>query len=386
MRYLITTANDSINVSKFMKDGTEFEIVIFWENSEEAVEVDNIRPEDTAVIAIKDGHTGELVFRVLKQNGIPDDHIVDFYMIFDLYIPAMTADRVMVNPFYREYNGIILGLSHAEVGFLSDNFSMPTANLAVSSQDLFYNYMSLKYVTEKYPEKLKDVKYIIIDMYKYNYFNFDTSLSKMAIMYYSWGGFNKDPHNYGNNKNFKNSFEDVQEYLFALRTKRITQRTMEIWDEMFSFNVDSINKETFSAYYKSCDRSGVLTDADIEKYNYAPSNVAVRHEDTINENKKWFREIISYAKETFPGVKIYVIQMPMYEGGWIRSEKTYGLWKKDFEDIIRNTQKDLEFEYADMTCHPISRERNCWQDIEHLNYYGSIRFTSEINSKISINS
>ena len=54
MRYLITTANDSINVSKFMKDGTEFEIVIFWENSEEAVEVDNIRPEDTAVIAIKD--------------------------------------------------------------------------------------------------------------------------------------------------------------------------------------------------------------------------------------------------------------------------------------------------------------------------------------------
>ena len=386
MRYLITTAEDSVFVSKLMKQNAEFDVVVFWENSEEAVEIESITSEDIVIFAVRNEQTGSLIAEVLRGQGLSDDNIINFYKIFDLHIPSMAADRAMVNPFYREYNGIILGLSHAEVGLLSDNFRLPTANLAVSSQDLYYNYRSLKYVTEKYPEKLKNVKFLILDMYKYNYFNFDTSLSKMAIMYYSWGGFDKDPHHFEQNRNFSNCFEEVKQYLFAQRKKGITGKALDTWSELFDFNIDAISKETFSAYYKSIERGGVVTDSGIENYEYAPGNVMVRHEDTVKENEKWFREIIRYAKESFPDIKIYVIQMPMYEEGWKRSEATYGLWKEDFERIIFDAQKELDFEYEDMTQHPISKDRKCWQDIEHLNYYGSLKFTEVINSKIFIKS
>ena len=69
------------------------------------------------------------------------------------YIPAMRADRVMTNPLYAEYEGLILGISHAEVGIAANRMTGNWANLAVSSQDIFYNYKTLEYCIGKYWEK-----------------------------------------------------------------------------------------------------------------------------------------------------------------------------------------------------------------------------------------
>ena len=383
MRYLFTTAEESRFLSSFMKETTTFDVVVFWENSEEAIEIDNIKPGDQIVFALKGGEIDKIITQALLEKGITEDDIIDFYKIFDLHIPAMAADRVMTNPFYAEYNGIILGLSHAEVGLLSDNFDLPTANLAVSSQDLYYNLKNLQYVEEKYSEKLSDVRYMILEMYKYNYFNYDTSLSKLAIPYYSWGGYDKDPHNLAHNKNVTNSFEEIKQYIFMNRSRGVTAASIDAWRNLFDYDHSKVSKETYSSYYKCIDRSGIISDAEISGYDHNPGTVRNHYKETIEENIGIFNEIIDFAQKKHPGIRVYVLQMPMYKEGWERGKEYYLPWKDEFEKIINDSRREQVFEYHDMTMDDISLDRKCWQDTEHLNYYGALKFTKHINGMVN---
>jgi hypothetical protein len=154
MNYLITTFEDSYFVSQSLREDNLFDVVVLWENVNEAVEVDRIQSHDSVVVAIKDRPARELVLDCLRQKGIPNHMLLDFFGIYNANIPFMVADRVMSNPFYEQYEGIILGLSHAEVGIISDNLKIPFANLAVSSQDLFYDLETFQYVLDKYASKL----------------------------------------------------------------------------------------------------------------------------------------------------------------------------------------------------------------------------------------
>ena len=89
----------------------------------------------------------------------------------------------MLNPSHDSYDGVILGLSNVEVGVIPSQFKAAFCNLAVSSQDIYYNLKTLEYCYENYYEKLKNLKYAIVDLHDYNYFNFDTSLSNSAVKY-----------------------------------------------------------------------------------------------------------------------------------------------------------------------------------------------------------
>jgi len=37
--------------------------------------------------------------------------------------------------------------------------------------------------------KIEDLEYMVFDMFDYHYFNFDTSMSRNAHAYYTWGDF-----------------------------------------------------------------------------------------------------------------------------------------------------------------------------------------------------
>ena len=74
-------------------------------------------------------------------------------------------------------------------------------------------------IIDKYGEKIKNLKHIIIDMYDYEYFNFDTSLAKNIYRYFLWGGYNLDGHNMTRNKIYTNSLEEVRNYLLYSKYK-----------------------------------------------------------------------------------------------------------------------------------------------------------------------
>ncbi len=40
---------------------------------------------------------------------------------------------------------------------------------------------------------------------------------------------------------------------------------------------------------------------------------------------------------------------------------------------------EIPFKYLDLREHEMSRDRIYWQDAEHLNYYGALKFTEYLN-------
>ncbi len=379
MLYLITTNEDKDAVMSCVNEGVSFDSIILWENRKDAYRILDICNDDTVVLAIRIKQIFSLIREELSVR-MAAERIIDFYNIYSANIPFMTAKRVLGDQNYDEYNGIILGLSHAEVGIVAENLKYPTANLSVSSQDLFYNLISLIYAIDNYGDKIKNLKYLILDMYKYNYFNFDTSMSKMMYGYLIGGGYSEHPHNYSSNPNMVFSYERLLYLIFNEGVySGINQDTIASWSRFFHFDQSSVNKELLSNYPTLNTRNGIITDEELEQYNYSPSNVLKHFDDTIDENCALFEELIRVAKEFNPDIKIYVMQMPMYRPAWERSAKYYNPWKQEFENIIKSVQSKYDFEYLDWTCHPISEERRYWFDTEHLNYLGALKFTGCIN-------
>ena len=379
MNYLITTFEDSYFVSQSLREDNLFDVVVLWENVNEAVEVDRIQSHDSVVVAIKDRPARELVLDCLRQKGIPNHMLLDFFGIYNANIPFMVADRVMSNPFYELYEGIILGLSHAEVGIISDNLKIPFANLAVSSQDLFYDLETFQYVLDKYASKLRNLRYLVVDMYKYNYFNFDVSRSKMAYLYYSIGGFHKHPHHFDKNPFIHMPFENLIYQILNDKFGAFTDQNIKLWNNLFEVKKELMNARFYSNYPELHTRNKIVSEREIEEYNYHPSNVMKHFSDTMAENEQIFRMILKKAKEWNPNMRIIILQMPMLREGWERSKQYYEPWKAEFESIMNRLKKEVDFEYFDLTKHALSEERSNWYDVEHLNYLGALRFTDYLN-------
>ncbi|SCY05402.1 hypothetical protein SAMN02910292_00723 [Lachnospiraceae bacterium XBB2008] len=386
MVYMITTREDSYIPSTCLRENANLDIVIFWENSIEAREINAIGPEDIVIIAINDSDTVKLIKTVLDDHGVPAGCVIDFYKFFYAMIPFMRADRVMNDPGFPGYEGVILGLSHAEFGILADNLSVPMANLSVSSQDLYYNLQTFKYVMNKYSDRFSALNYLILDMYNYNYFNYDLSLSKIVAPYwYYGGGYNIDDHNYPDNKNFEYTLENIRDAIDKKLLSGITDDHIYLWTEFFDMECNHESRHEYYVNYPGIHkRSQMINEDIIRDFNYTPSNVVKRFESTIEENVRIFDEMLSYAREVNPDVKIYVLLMPVNAEAWeFGGKKEYLKWKPEFESIISRAKEKNDFFYLDMMDSELSHDTKSWYDTEHLNYYGAIQFTELLNSLLN---
>ena len=112
---------------------------------------------DIIVTAFSNINLGISIENIIKQYRAGSAVILDFFKLRQVSRPMIAADTAMTNPYYDCYEGIIMGLSHAEMGILPDRLGLGNvANLAVSSQDLYYNYVTLEYCYTKYYEKIKN--------------------------------------------------------------------------------------------------------------------------------------------------------------------------------------------------------------------------------------
>lgn len=380
--YLITREKDSELVASCLKENIEFDVILFWENVQEAKEILNISEVDFVVLAFRNSKETDFVLEILTQNGVPIKNIIDFYRIYNLHLPQMVVDRNMLVNGSETYNGAILGLSHTEVGIIEQNMSLPTVNLSVSSQDIYYDYVNMQYMIQQYDDRIRDLKYVIIDLYKYNYFNFDVSKSRMAHLYYAWSGQHTDEHNFYKNHIYDFSFEDLNKYLEYEKYPKKTNEALLGWERLFEFDLNKVTDEDLKKRSPIHSRNVIVTDEVVANYNYSPNNVIKRFDDTIEENKLYFDKLIQLIQGVNHDVKIYAVQMPMFCDAWKRAEEYYSPWKQEFYEIMEGYKQKYSIEFWDFTEHPIANERICWYDTEHLNYYGALKFTDFLNQKI----
>lgn len=318
---------------------------------------------------------------LITEYKINSKKIILFWKMYDAFLPVMVCDRIMKNPLHQNYEGIILGISHAEVGIIASKLKCNFCNLSVSSQDLYFQKKTLQYVIEQYPEKVRELKYAIIDLYDYQYFNFDTSLSKSAIKYLSWGGFNKDPHNFDKNKNFEYSYSQIMSYLENERFKGITQFDINVWESIFD-NIYSFNdyKGFDSNFSDITNRLKFVSDKDVDSYEYDSKTCLNIFNDTINENIGNLKQIFELLIGINPQIKIFTVMIPKYIKAEIRHYKYQEKHIAYFNDIIAELRKKYSFTHLNFKkISDISSHKNYYFDAAHLNYFGARVLTEELN-------
>lgn len=349
--------------------------MILWDIPQSVLLLNDMDWEQVSciVVAIKDMQMRNDI-KDLAMKYISEQKILDFWQMYNAIIPVRRVDRVLMNPCITAYEGLILGISHAEVGLISDLFKVPFANLAVSSQDIYYNLKALKYAVEKYGYKLQNVKYVILDMYRYNFFNFDVSRTSYAMNYYRWSGVFDDAHHFN-----ESECELLEKSILDKRLQGITEHKWNLWEDIFCDVHQMDGYRNFVTWRDIYLRNKIVEDKDVLEFDFNKSIVRERFEHTIQENIGYFKQLLLLIKELWPEAKILALSMPQYELNLKRSETFYAGWKQEFLKIIREMQKIIAFEYVDYTNHDIAKQKHYWYDYGHLNYAGAVRFTQEIN-------
>lgn len=369
---MITTTKEYEYISACLKIPIT---VINWENPKHVkiLTHTNWNEISCVVVALQNDTLRADIIKLIS-NYVPKQPIIDFYCFYKITVPLRHSERVLSNPCTKAFEGLILGISHAEVGLISDLLNVPFANLALSSQDIYYNYKTLQYAIKKYPHKLHNINYIIIDMFRYNYFNYDVSLSNNALEYFILSGIWDDPHHFDQTK-----YRISEDIVINQRFQGITNEKIDLFEKIFNDIHLIDNYKSFNTYPKLYTRNDVVNDDDVIKYDFNKSIVRKRFEKTINENIEYFKKMLILIHKTWPNAKIMLLHMPLYELALEKSNKLFLPWKKEFLDIITSLKNIVEFTYIDYTNHDISKNKLNWFDFEHLNYNGAINFTLEIN-------
>lgn len=252
---------------------------------------------------------------------------------------------------YEKIDGMILGPSQAEVGIVPERLSEGCfVNLALSSQDIYYNYATLRYCAAEHMEQISRMSALIIDMMDYCYFNYDVSLSREIRNYIRFGGI-EDPHNYYANKNYNKP-----------------------WEELVM--------EAHNDHPKPQNRSRIVKDSDLEQFPNSNALRTKRFETTIEENTMTFHRLLKLARDINPNMRIICLFLPRFYKTRERFSEVFARWNSEYMEILRESQKQYGFEFLDYTDHAITMRRDLYFDAPHLNVTGAKLFTNLLRSDL----
>lgn len=318
------------------------------------------------------------------ELNVPREKIIPFWQFYNATLPTRICDRIMMNPSHKGFDGVILGMGNAEVGIILSQLKASFCNLAVSSQDVYYNLKTLEYCYENYYEKLKNLKYAIVDLNDYNYFNFDTSLSASVVKYLGSGGYNLDAHNFANNKNYNGEYSAYVEQIENFNLDGLNEVNIAQWSLNFSNVHELDNFEGFNSVYNDLSfRKNIVNDQQVASYAYERASVVQVFEKTVKENKKHLEKLLALLLKINPEIKVCLTVLPKFVEVETHDANELYKHKAVFYEIIEDLKSKFKFEFIDFkTSSDIMYNRNYFFDANHLNYYGAMCLTKELNDKM----
>ncbi len=351
---------------------------------------------DYVIVTSRDRKNHDDIIKFLHEIGISKNKIVSFFEIFH----EEKIDKVFKCLKTIQHEGVILGLSHAAKGINPKYLDGEWLNLATSAEDIYYHFEVLKKYYNRYVLDANKVKYVVIDMYDYTVFSFDTSMSAQALCYWADGG-NSSLHNYSCNTLFtgdveKDMIDNLPDYpaYFPKRKNSELILRKRLFEEKIAF--EKINKcfadvdpshLGFEDFPNEFQNSG-----HINKNPLIPASIYARldksrkkYEKTEAENKKIFLNMINYTKAKLPLAKIILIMLPRY--GLLEELHNNNIYimeqKNEFEEFVSqfvDNDKVFFLNYKNNT--EIANNNFLWRDVSHLNYQGSVAMTSLLNNDL----
>ncbi len=104
--------------------------------------------------------------RFLLSCGADESHILDIHKAYMAGYSKNRFQRIMNRRQNQKLDGLILGISHGMVGIVEDAMPGNVCNLCHSSQDIYFNYQTLKKCYEQYFYEIKDINLNYSRQYK----------------------------------------------------------------------------------------------------------------------------------------------------------------------------------------------------------------------------
>lgn len=305
----------------------------------------------------------EIYHMLITQYGIHERCIIPFYVYANYENYRIKLKRCNI----ERIRGLIFGNSHAECGYLEGDLYVPFLNLAVSTQDIYHNYITFQSCIQEQGKRLRNLSYIIIDLYDYYCFNCDTSMTRYMIDYILRGGY-LDEHNFKYNRNYKKSFREE-----LLNVAYIPEKTPYLCSLFDDVNV--------RCGVRASDR---WKHTDKDEWGPMIKRAALnRHEATIEENKKLLHLFLQEIKDFNSNIRIIFTLIPRYIKMEQETKLYIGPWEQEFHDIINYVCEKynvLFWNYKNRT--EISSNEMFYYDISHLNTTGARALTSILNEDL----
>lgn len=318
-----------------------------------------------------------------KKVISPDEHInyiYDYIVVFSLYESeikkkaeevAIPKEKILIfsqeefyeyseyfrNPFHKKLEKfnqcnkkielLCTGISYHNNGIDTDCLPVPSFNMALRAQDLFYDYEFLRYLVDNRKEKL-NLKYVIIGLSYYSFeYDFSKSVNNKEIIRY-----------YPEIKKAHNLMED--EY-FGDFVKKEKERLKKL--SWYEFIMDIRKPE-----YKITDEEGKRNATQDFNKNYPI---------TVYENKNILNNMILYLKQHNIKIKILIMPTTKVYAKYC-SKQTKEKFYKQLNEIVTNN-KDIQIIdcFDSYEC-----DNEDYYHVTHFNNEGAHRFTEYLSEII----
>ena len=301
--------------------------------------------------------------------GVSDDKIIDLKKWIEDFFDYEFYQNYFNDGEQDETIGIISGISYHEVGIDVDYLRENFVNLAVSGEDLYYNYLKVKDVINS--GEFSNLKYCIIGLTPYS-FQYDLSLTesefgkKRPNIYYS---FYKDYHNY---KNKEGLFCDN----FKIKANKVLTKHYKT-ALMKSFRYDFEKK--WNRMIESKFNSKKLSRKDLENEVKRIKDEGNKHYPiTLNENYNILIQYIQLLIEN--NIKPMIVICPVTD--FYKDNFSKCIYD-EFLDLICSIQCKFNSELQVLNYYGSnSFEESYFYDSSHLNIYGAEKFTRLLNENI----
>lgn len=370
----------------FVRDSIALDVEILKEYSIRSIE--DIETLDLNCIVERDGevYIGFAVYnrkmkvkllQTILSCGINKNYLLDIYKAYMAGYSKNRFQRVMNRKLNQKLDGLVLGISHGMVGIVEGKMPGKVCNLCYSSQDIYFNYLTLKKCYEQYYYEIKDLKYVVIDMFDYFYFNFDTILSGAFDRFVEISGFLCEERTPWNKEQ---SVQQINEVLSG----GIWQEGKTAWEQKLFSEFFPFARERDCGVYKDITLyDEKLEDNAILKYKNNPIIHAVQMKifhHTIQFQVDNMVKLFLLLKKIQPQIRIFLVLLPKYKVVEDFEKSLNWTWKTFFMNIIGELKKDFAFELLDFKDYEeISAHKENYRDLTHLGPDGAARFTEHLS-------
>ena len=314
----------------------------------------------------------------LKNMGIPKDKLI-------CYFPFASTERYKLlweKCAYDNVQGILLGNSHARAGYKADLLSMPVINLALEGTDWFDIYHTFMRCLSEYRERLKSLRFVLIDLWDYNFFNLDNSRSPLYIDKMIHDGYLTLKHNseYENEKEFSDSVLNKQHVVINDEKTTAKMKLLfgqrGIWDDdEYSIKYDIGHWEELQGYPNDV----------VPLENLVSNGTRIIRKETVSENMELFELLSIKIKEFNPSIKIIFTMMPRYYMSQDALRPHLDAWFSLVDEWISGFCKKNDAVFWNyMNCVLISHQPKFYRDWAHLNDKGAAYMTSLLDKDLRL--